>query len=186
MIRFILLTIASIFLYTTQAEALAFWEENDKAEVAKQHEHRIKIDDEQRDRKIKQAAKKRRLETAKARTNNEPVIAKHKGRSNGDGDDIACLTESTRAAWYKLKEAFPSVYAISTCRPGAVIATSGNPSQHRYGKAIDFEPGGHSKAKIVAWLRENHNGGIMTYSDMDHIHMDTGHPFVKLGALSGN
>lgn len=108
-------------------------------------------------------------------------------RSSGrSGSNISCLTSETQRAWRNLKNAFPSVYPISTCRSGAVIATTGKPSQHRYGKAIDFDTGGHSKSKIVAWLRSNHSGGIMTYKDMDHIHMDTGPSFVKLGAWSGH
>lgn len=73
-----------------------------------------------------------------------------------------------------------NVQVISTCRPGARIATTGKMSKHASGQAIDFRVPGR-KAEVVAWLRQNHNaGGTMTYSDMDHIHVDVGARFVAL------
>jgi uncharacterized protein YcbK (DUF882 family) len=77
------------------------------------------------------------------------------------------------------------VQVISTCRPGARIATTGKVSKHASGQAIDFRVPGR-KAEVISWLRQNHNaGGTMTYSDMDHIHVDVGARFVALNRPSG-
>jgi hypothetical protein len=66
------------------------------------------------------------------------------------------------------------------------IAGTGVMSQHAYGKAIDFHVNkAHPKKEVVAWLIAHKNegwvNGIMTYRDMDHIHVDTGpYNFVAL------
>ena len=86
----------------------------------------------------------------------------------------------------RIESQFGPVSVISSCRPGAVIATTGKPSKHRYGQAIDFEAGSR-KQEIVQWLIANHHsGGTMTYRDMSHIHVDIGYHFVQLGANSGH
>jgi hypothetical protein len=106
------------------------------------------------------------------------------GHSHG-GTSRSCLTAEARGLLSRIESRFGSVSIVSTCRPGAVIATNGRPSKHRYGQAIDFDAGSR-KGAIVAWLRANHHaGGTMTYRDMSHIHVDIGHRFVKLGAPSG-
>ncbi len=106
------------------------------------------------------------------------------GRGDG-GSSRSCLQTSARALLNRIESQFGSVNIISTCRSGAVIATSGKPSKHRYGLAIDFSAPGR-KAAVVQWLIANHqSGGTMTYRDMDHIHVDVGSRFVSLGANSG-
>lgn len=106
------------------------------------------------------------------------------GRGDG-GSSRSCLQPSARALLNRIESRFGSVNIISTCRAGAVIATSGKPSKHRYGLAIDFSAPGR-KAAVVQWLLANHHsGGVMTYRDMDHIHVDVGYRFVSLGANSG-
>jgi hypothetical protein len=86
----------------------------------------------------------------------------------------------------RIEAQFGHVGIISTCRPGAVIAGSGRPSRHASGNAIDFNAPGGRKSEVVRWLIANHRaGGVMTYSDMNHIHVDIGHHFVALGAASG-
>jgi uncharacterized protein YcbK (DUF882 family) len=106
------------------------------------------------------------------------------GRDEG-GTSRSCLQSSTRALLNRIEARFGSVNIISTCRSGAVIATSGKPSKHRYGLAVDFSAPGR-KAAVVQWLIANHHsGGTMTYRDMDHIHVDVGYHFVSLGANSG-
>ena len=106
--------------------------------------------------------------------------------AGGDGGSSrSCLQSSARALLSRIEAKFGSVSLISTCRPGAVIATSGKPSKHRNGLAIDFEASGR-KSAIVQWLIANHHsGGTMTYRDMNHIHVDVGYHFVSLGANSG-
>ena len=69
---------------------------------------------------------------------------------------------------------------ISTCRPGATIAGTGRISRHASGNAVDFDAG-NRKAEVVEWLIANHHeGGTMTYANMDHIHIDIGPPFVSI------
>lgn len=84
----------------------------------------------------------------------------------------SCLTPQTRALLGRLEARFGRQHVISTCRPGAVIAGTGRPSQHRYGKAVDFRPNGNRGA-ILAWLRANTPGAVITYNS-GHIHFDTG------------
>ena len=92
----------------------------------------------------------------------------------------ACLTSSARALLARIEEKFGPVKLVSTCRPGATIAGSGRPSRHASGNAMDFDAGIH-KARIVDWLIANHHeGGTMTYADMDHIHVDIGPYFVAI------
>lgn len=101
------------------------------------------------------------------------------------GTSRSCLQPQARALLNRIEGQFGSVSIVSTCRPGAVIATSGKPSKHRNGLAIDFDAGSR-KGAIVSWLRQNHHsGGTMTYRDMSHIHVDIGPRFVSLGASSG-
>jgi uncharacterized protein YcbK (DUF882 family) len=101
------------------------------------------------------------------------------------GTSRSCLQPQARALLNRIESQFGAVSIVSTCRPGAVIATSGKPSKHRYGLAIDFDAGGR-KGAIVNWLIKNHHsGGTMTYRGMGHIHVDIGPRFVSLGANSG-
>src|SRR5204862_8120010 len=80
----------------------------------------------------------------------------------------------------RIEEQFGSVKLVSTCRPGATIAGSGRPSRHASGNAVDFDAG-NRKAAIIEWLIANHHdGGTMTYADMDHIHVDIGPHFVSI------
>lgn len=97
-----------------------------------------------------------------------------------------CLTSQAQALLGRIQNRFGNVQIISTCRPGARIATSGRPSKHASGQAIDFRVPGRKK-EVVSWLIANHHsGGTMTYSDMDHIHVDVGGHFVALNRPSGH
>jgi hypothetical protein len=105
-------------------------------------------------------------------------------RSGGGGASASrgCLQASARGLLERIEAQFGAVQVISTCRPGARIAGSGKPSKHGFGLAVDFDAGGR-KAAIISWLRANHHsGGIMTYRNMSHIHVDIGPRFVSLGA----
>ena len=104
--------------------------------------------------------------------------------SKGGGASRSCLTGAARALLGRIEAQFGSVQIISTCRPGARIAGSGKISKHASGNAIDFRVPG-KKSAVISWLRANHhNGGTMTYSDMDHVHVDIGSRFVALGRPS--
>lgn len=123
-----------------------------------------------------------------ASKNGKYAYKKGKRRYSGGGGGSAstgCLTSQARALLGRIQAQFGNVQVISTCRPGARIATTGKISKHASGQAIDFRVPGR-KAEVVAWLRQNHNsGGTMTYSDMDHIHVDVGARFVALNRPSG-
>ena len=111
---------------------------------------------------------------------------RHRHAHGGGGStSTTCLTSQARTLLGQIQSQFGNVQVISTCRPGARIATTGKMSKHASGQAIDFRVPGR-KAEVVAWLRQNHNsGGTMTYSDMDHIHVDVGARFVALNRPSG-
>jgi hypothetical protein len=97
------------------------------------------------------------------------------------GTSRSCLTSAARALLNRIEDRFGSVQIVSTCRPGAKIAGSGRPSRHASGNAIDFNAPRGKKGAIVKWLAANHHsGGTMTYSGMDHIHVDIGYHFVSL------
>ena len=101
------------------------------------------------------------------------------------GTSVTCLTWEARALLNRIRAQFGSVEIVSTCRPGARIAGTNHPSRHASGQAIDFRVPG-KKGQVVRWLIANHhNGGVMTYRDMDHIHVDIGPHFVALNRPSG-
>jgi Bacterial SH3 domain len=91
-----------------------------------------------------------------------------------------CLTPPARVLLERIEEKFGPVQLVSTCRPGATIFGTGRPSKHANGNAIDFDAGSR-KEEIVEWLIANHHdGGTMTYPNMDHIHVDIGPHFVSI------
>lgn len=129
------------------------------------------------------------------RYNNDGISMKQRSLTNrgthrkyaskgGSGTSRSCLTGAARALLGRIEGQFGNVQIISTCRPGARIAGTGKISKHASGNAIDFRVPG-KKSAVVAWLRANHHsGGTMTYSDMDHVHVDIGPRFVALGRPS--
>jgi hypothetical protein len=111
-----------------------------------------------------------------------PVAQHSASRADAADAPRSCLTPPTRALLTRVEERFGSVQVVSTCRLGATIAGTGRPSRHASGNAVDFDAGGR-KADIVQWLVANHHdGGTMTYPDMDHIHIDIGPHFVSIAA----
>ena len=91
-----------------------------------------------------------------------------------------CLTAAARALLQAIETKFGPVKVVSTCRAGATIAGTGRPSRHASGNAVDFSAGAR-KGEILRWLIATHKaGGVMTYPDMDHIHVDIGPHFVSI------
>ena len=96
----------------------------------------------------------------------------------GGGGARGCLSGSARALLERIEGQFGAVQIVSTCRPGAVIAGTGQTSRHASGHAIDFNAVGR-KGEVVRWLIANHkSGGVMTYAGMSHVHVDIGYRFV--------
>jgi uncharacterized protein YcbK (DUF882 family) len=92
----------------------------------------------------------------------------------------SCLTSAARNLLQRIESQFGTVRIVSTCRRGATIRGTGKPSRHASGNAIDFNAGSR-KGAILRWLIANHrSGGTMTYSGMDHIHVDIGYHFVSI------
>lgn len=87
----------------------------------------------------------------------------------------SCLTAETRAILEQAEAHFGVTFRlVSTCRPGAVIAGTNHPSEHRYGKAVDLLPPAGMKAAVVKWLYAHAPGVTMVYARMPHVHFDTG------------
>lgn len=105
-----------------------------------------------------------------------PPAEAHPG--HGGGTSRSCLSGAARSLLSSIEARFGAMQIVSTCRPGARMP-SGRVSLHASGNAIDFNAGSR-KAEVVAWLRANHSGGLMTYAGMSHIHVDTGQRFVSL------
>ena len=130
---------------------------------------------------------------ANAKTSHNDGSKSHKhaisNRDSGDegsGTSRSCLTSDARDLLNRIENKFGRVEIVSTCRAGARIASTGKPSRHASGNAIDFRAPGKKK-QVVQWLINNHgDGGTMTYSDMDHIHVDVGSHFVALNRPSGH
>ena len=92
----------------------------------------------------------------------------------------SCLVPAAQQLLANIERQFGHVQLVSTCRPGARVRKTGKPSLHSWGGAIDFRVSPANKSHVIAWLRANHNGGIMTYRHSDHIHVDIGARFVSL------
>lgn len=101
------------------------------------------------------------------------------GRRGGMTTSRNCLTPAAKALLARLEAQFGAVKIVSTCRRGATIAGTRQPSMHRYGKAFDFIAPAGRKAEVVRWLRDNSPGVTMTYYRMSHIHTDVG-PYHKV------
>jgi hypothetical protein len=103
-------------------------------------------------------------------------------QTSGGGGARGCLSAPARALLERIESQFGAMQVISTCRPGARIAGTGQISRHASGNAIDFNAGGR-KGEVVRWLIANHKaGGVMTYAGMSHVHVDIGYHFVALNA----
>lgn len=87
----------------------------------------------------------------------------------------SCLPGSLKSALSQIRKKFGQPTVLSTHRPGATIRGSGKRSLHASCRAIDFHPPRGKYKAVLAWLKQNHNGGIGTYSGThNHIHIDNG------------
>ena len=91
------------------------------------------------------------------------------------GGSAGCLPASVRGTLAQIEQRFGRIHVVSTHRPGARIAGSGNTSYHATCRAADFAAPPAKHAAVVAWLKSNFSGGVGTYScSMHHIHIDNG------------
>ena len=127
-----------------------------------------------------------RRSAARSESRSVPVARRGVTSFASGGGSRSCLTRATQALLGRIESNFGRVQIISTCRRGAVIATTGRPSKHASGQAVDFNAPSGRKAAVVRWLIANHkSGGIMTYGGMSHIHVDIGYRFVSLNSRGG-
>ena len=98
---------------------------------------------------------------------------------SASAQSTGCLPGVLKQRLSQIRQKFGSVSVISTHRRGARIAGSGRRSMHASCRAVDFHPPRGQHGKVVAWLKQNHSGGVGTYScGMSHIHIDNG-PHVR-------
>ena len=90
-----------------------------------------------------------------------------------------CLPGVLKSRLAEVRRKFGNVQVISAHRRGATIAGSGRRSYHASCRAVDFKAPSGKHRQVVAWLKQNHGGGVGTYScGMHHIHIDNG-PHVR-------
>jgi uncharacterized protein YcbK (DUF882 family) len=74
-----------------------------------------------------------------------------------------------------IESRYGPVQVISTYRPGARIAGTSYPSLHASCRAVDFHPAPGKYREVLAYVRDQWNGGIGTYSgQLHHLHLDMG------------
>lgn len=92
------------------------------------------------------------------------------GATTGEG----CLPGVLKSRLAQVRKRFGSINVVSTHRPGARINGSGKPSYHGSCRAVDFVPPSGKYKAVTVWLYANHEGGVGTYTCMNHIHLDNG------------
>jgi uncharacterized protein YcbK (DUF882 family) len=100
-----------------------------------------------------------------------PSMAEARG---GATTGESCLPGVIKARLAQVRKNFGSIQVVSTHRPGAKIRGSGNTSYHASCRAADFVPPKGKYGTVTKWLYANHEGGVGTYTCMNHIHIDNG------------
>ncbi len=85
-----------------------------------------------------------------------------------------CLPGVIKSRLSQVRSRFGKISVVSTHRPGATIRGTGKPSYHGACRAVDFVPPPGKYSAVTRWLYANHEGGIGTYTCMNHIHLDNG------------
>ena len=85
-----------------------------------------------------------------------------------------CLPGVLKQRLSQIRARFGSISVVSTHRPGAKIRGSGKQSYHSSCRAADFVPPRGKYGEVTRWLYANHDGGVGTYTCMNHIHIDNG------------
>ena len=105
-----------------------------------------------------------------------PLTANDAGAARSRASSSAsCLPGVLRKRLSQIRSRFGAVKVISTFRRGARIAGTGRRSFHASCRAVDFVPPRGKYRAVANWLKQNHFGGVGTYScGMYHIHIDNG------------
>jgi hypothetical protein len=85
----------------------------------------------------------------------------------------SCLPEDLKVTLVRIQRKWGPVRVTSGYRPGARVRGTGRPSLHASCRAVDFRPAKGTYREVARWLRQNHRGGVGTYSGRsNHIHID--------------
>ena len=98
--------------------------------------------------------------------------------ARGASTSESCLPGVLKSRLSQIRSTFGKITVVSTHRPGAKINGSGKSSYHSSCRAVDFVPPSGQYSKVTRWLYANHEGGVGTYTCMNHIHFDNG-PHVR-------
>ncbi len=103
------------------------------------------------------------------------MVASDQAYARGYSTSTSCLPKSLKVRLAQIRKKFGPIKIISTLRKGARMKSSGRPSKHASCRAVDFKV--KNKAKVFAWLKKIHKGGIgLYYGKCSHIHIDNGYP----------
>ena len=94
--------------------------------------------------------------------------------ARGASTSESCLPGVLKTRLAQVRKNFGSISVVSTHRPGAQIRGTRNTSYHANCRAVDFVPPNGKYSKVTRWLYANHEGGVGTYTCMNHIHLDNG------------
>jgi uncharacterized protein YcbK (DUF882 family) len=86
----------------------------------------------------------------------------------------SCLPGVLKSRLSQIRSKFGPIKVVSAHRPGAKIRGSGKASYHGSCRAVDFVPPSGKYSTVLRWLYGNHEGGIGSYTCMNHIHIDNG------------
>lgn len=96
-------------------------------------------------------------------------------RQGGPSTSRTCLPMKLRSLLSTIESQYGPVQVISTHRPGARIAGTHHASLHASCRAVDFHPAKGRYREVLAYLQNNWDGGIGTYSGtLHHLHVDVG------------
>ena len=93
-----------------------------------------------------------------------------KGATSGE----SCLPGVLKKRLAQVRKTFGRIEVVSTHRPGARINGTNSTSYHASCRAADFVPPAGKYKIVTRWLYANHEGGVGTYTCMNHIHIDNG------------
>jgi uncharacterized protein YcbK (DUF882 family) len=102
------------------------------------------------------------------------VAAPNASEARGASTSESCLPGVIKQRLSQIRKRYGSISVVSTHRPGARINGSGKASYHGSCRAVDFVPPRGKYRAVTLWLYANHEGGVGTYTCMNHIHIDNG------------
>ena len=112
------------------------------------------------------------VSAASAGGSDQVSAARHQA---GPSTSRACLPAALNGILASIESRYGAVRVISTHRPGARIAGTNHASLHASCRAVDFHPAAGKYREVLAYLRDHWDGGIGTYSGLNHhLHLDVG------------